>query len=498
MLLRPTGEDFQLIGFYLGRVLNVVALAGTVPLAWALLAREWAPASAFLLMVGVTALLGSAAGYLKPQRDALDWSHGMVVVALIWLIVPVLGSIPLWLSGHYGSPLDAYFDAMSGITTTGLALIQDLDHLPASMNIWRHLLHFLGGQGIVLAALTFFAGRGVLALYHGEARDERIFPSVASTARFIWWVSLFHAAVGVTALWSVAVVELGFRPDRALLHALTIFMAAFDTGGFSPQSTSLAYYHSALFEIVTGVLMLAGALSFGLHYALWRGPRNVLRNLETRTILTTFLATLVVTIIGLNVVGAYTDGASLARQGFFQLLSAHTGTGFSTISSLDLARWSALAFVGMTTAMALGGMASSTAGGIKALRIGLTVRALGNTIKEVLLPEHSVISDTYWQSGPKTLTPRLTQSVMAVSLLYVGLYLFGAAVGVAYGYPLGPMLFESVSAAANVGLSVGITDPVTMPALLKGVFILQMWAGRLEFVAGFALMGFFVSWLVGE
>lgn len=263
------------------------------------------------------------------------------------------------------------------------------------------------------------------------------------------------------------------------------------------MSTSIGYYHSVTYESVIGVLMVAGALSFGAHYALWRGPRNLLRNLEARTILTTFAGTLVIALIGLAATGLYTDGLSLGRQGFFQLLSAHTGTGFSTVPPADLIRWSGLAFGGITIAMALGGMGSSTAGGVKALRIGLTVRSLWNTVKEALLPEGSVISNRYSQGSPKVLHPELAQSVMTISLLYVGLYLLGTAVGIAYGVPLQQAMFESVSAGASVGLSVGVVDP-TMPVFLELVYVLQMWIGRLEFVAVFALVGFVVSWVVGE
>ena len=124
------------------------------------------------LMIGIFAFLGQLGLRYRPVNERLDWSHGMVVVALTWLVVPAVGSIPFIFSGHYGSPVDAIFDAMSGLTTTGLSLVQDLDHMAPSLNFWRHLLHFLGGQGIVIAALVLFAGGGGLTLYYGEARDE--------------------------------------------------------------------------------------------------------------------------------------------------------------------------------------------------------------------------------------------------------------------------------------------------------------------------------------
>ena len=497
MLIRPNREDLRLIGYNLGRILVVVAVAGLLPLTWALIAGESAPAASFLLMIGISAALGYLMMQRPPQTTRLDWSHGMVVVSLTWLIVPAIGAIPLELSGHYGSFIDPYFDAMSGLTTSGLALIQDLDHLATSLNFWRHLLHFLGGQGIVIAVLSVFAGGGAMTLYYGEARDDQIFPSVRSTARFIWLVSAVHGAFGIVALSAVGYFVLGFRPFRAIFHGVTIFMAAFDTGGFAPQSTSLGYYHSGAFEAVTAVLMIAGALSFGLHFALWRGRRQVVDNLEVRTILTTFLGTLLLTLGGLASAGLYQSLFGLTRQGLFQVLSAHSGTGFATIPSTELASWGGLAFGGIAIAMALGGMASSTAGGVKSLRVGLTIKALSSQVRQVLLPEGAVISTRYWHHGWKQLNPGLIQAVMGVSLLYVALYVLGTGVGLMYHLPLGSALFESVSAGANVGLSVGVVDP-TMPFFLKLTYIFAMWAGRLEFVAIFSLVGFVFSLVRGK
>jgi trk system potassium uptake protein TrkH len=498
MLIRPDRDDLRIIGYALGRIFTVVAVASCLPLTWAVLGREWHPFASFLLMIGVFALLGQLGLRYRPREERLDWNHGMVVVAVTWLAVPAIGSIPFIFSGHFGSPLDAMFDAMSGLTTTGLALVQDLDHLAPSLNFWRHLLHFLGGQGIVIAALLLFAGGGGLTLYYGEARDERILPSVRSTARFIWIVALVHLVAGVLVLGVIAHQVLGFDWKRAFFHALMIFFAGFDTGGFTPQSTSLGYYHSGVFELAAAVMMVAGAMSFGLHFALWRGPRRAaFKNLETRTILATFMGTMTLTIVGLGVAGIYGSAQGLTRQGFFQVLSAHSGTGFATVPSVELAAWSGLAFGGLAIAMALGGMGSSTAGGVKALRVGLTVKALTNQIKQVLLPEGAVVATQYYQSGRKRLTPALAASAMTVTLLYVALFLLGTGVAIGYGYGLQEALFESVSAGASVGLSVGVTDPA-MPALLKITYMFQMWAGRLEFVAVFALFGFLYAWIRGK
>jgi trk system potassium uptake protein TrkH len=525
MLIRPAADDFRTIGGALGRVLLVVAGASLLPMAWALLGAEWHPLGSFVLMAGVFALAGVTlvSASAQPTRSIsadqrhLEWSHGMVVVALTWIIVPLIGAIPFLLSGHFANPLDAYFDAMSGLSTTGLALVQDLDHLASSLNFWRHFLHFLGGQGIIIAALVLFAGRGVTTLFAGEGRDDRMLPSVQSTAKAIWAVSLLHLTFGVIALAIVAYAALGFSPTRSVFHGLMIFFAAFDTGGFAPQSTNLGYYHSAVFEGVTSVLMVAGALSFGLHFRLWNrdarrirdrigkqtGGRDdgnrwsILRSLEVRSILTTFGITMVLTFLGLAALGTYTSVAGLSRQGFFQILSAHTGTGFATIPSSELTLWGGLAFGGMVIAMALGGMASSTAGGVKAMRVGVVSMAIRNDIRGDLLPEGALVDDSYYQFGRHRLTSEMARSAMIVSLLFVALFLLGAGVGLAYGVPLQPALFESVSAGASVGLSVGVTTPA-MPVMLKLTYIAEMLLGRLEFIAVFVLIGFVYSWIRGR
>jgi trk system potassium uptake protein len=497
MLLRPSLDDHRSIAHDLGRIIAVVAIAALVPLAWAVGRGEWRSASHFLLLIGVTTGVSAAADRLRPNPGrAVDWSHGMVVAALTWLVVPLFATIPLWGSGHYGRWIDSYFDAMSGLTTTGLTVIQDLDHLAESVNLWRHILQFLGGQGIVLAALLFLAGSGALSLFEGEGREHRMFPNVRTTARFIWLVSATHAVIGITVLTLDGIFVQGFGLRRAFFHASTIFMAAFDTGGFTPMSTSIAYYNSPIFEAIVAVLMIAGAMSFGLHHAIWN-RRKVLNNIEVRTFALTVSVTLVVTILGLALIGAIDELYPMIRVGLFHVISAHTGTGFTTVSVAELAGWSGLAFAGIAVAMALGGMSSSTAGGVKSLRIGLAMRAMRDTVREALLPDGAVVPQTYHQYGTQRIGPNLVRSVFSISLLYVALYLFGAAVALGFGYELGPALFESISASAAVGLSVGIVSP-DMPLLLELTYIAQMWVGRLEFIAIAALLGFTASTVFGK
>ena len=155
-----------------------------------------------------------------------------------------------------------------------------------SHNMWRHLTHLIGGQGIVVAALSLAVGLrgGAFSLYLAEGRDERILPNVVYTTRFIWFVTAVYVGIGTLALWGVN-TYLGMAPGRGVLHAFWISVAAYDTGGFGPQSMNAMYYHSYLFEIVSVFLMIAGTMNFNLHAQVWRGDRTELwRNIETRVL----------------------------------------------------------------------------------------------------------------------------------------------------------------------------------------------------------------------
>ena len=333
MLFRPGERDFRLIGFYTGKVLFGVGLAMLVPAGIALGLGEINNFWGFVIGSGLAITVGRVSEMLLRTNAPLSTSHGLATVASAWLLAPVFAAVPLLLSGHYASYLDAYFEAMSGFATIGLTLANDLDHMDRSVNLWRHFMQFLGGQGIVVVVLTIFAsatGR-VGVLYSGEGREEKILPNVIRTARFIWRAALVYAAIGTTLLW-LAVVSAGVEPVTAVFHAANLFMAAFDTGGFAPQSASVGFYRSPVVEATLMPIMVAGAFSFALHYQLWLGHgRELLRNIETKTLAISVLALFTIMAFGLGRTGTFTNFASLFRHGWFHAVSAHTTTGLATV-----------------------------------------------------------------------------------------------------------------------------------------------------------------------
>lgn len=500
MILKPRLEDIKLIGYYLGKIVLGLALTMVLPIIIGLLYSEINPVFDLLIALQISVILGLILTKVCYIEKDLNWMQGMITVSLSWLVAMLLGAIPLYLSGHWSSFLDACFDSMSGFATTGLALVQDLDHLSYAHNFWRHFIMFIGGQGMIIVALAFFVKgfSGAFKMYVGEARDERILPNVIHTSRFIWLVSIVYLALGTIALGLTGILH-GIKPANAFFHGICIFMAAFDTGGFAPQSQNILYYHSFTYEVITIVIMILGAINFKLHYHIWMGNRKeIAKNIESRVLVITVMVTFFITAIGLIQTDIYPKIAMLFRKGFYQLISGHTGTGFQTIYAAQFNKeWNDLALVGVIIAMALGGAVCSTTGAIKMLRIGVIYKALKEDIKKIIFPESSVVIERLHHIKEVFLEDQQVRSALLITLAYLILYLLGSLVGMLFGHPFLNSLFESTSAAANVGLSCGITQ-VTMPTALKITYIFQMWAGRLEFMSVFTLLGFLIAAIKGK
>ena len=194
MILKPHIEDIKLIGYYLGKIIIALGITMLIPLAIAFAFGEQGPALDFAIATLIAFIFGLLLIQICHTKKDFNWLQGMIVASGAWLVAMFLGAIPLYLSGHWKSYLDACFDTMSGFATTGLVLVQDLDHLSIGHNMWRHLIMFIGGQGIVIVALSFFVRgfSGAFKMYVGEAREERILPNVIHTARFIWLVSITY------------------------------------------------------------------------------------------------------------------------------------------------------------------------------------------------------------------------------------------------------------------------------------------------------------------
>lgn len=481
--------DVRVIGHYLGVLALFSSLALLVPFVTALACGEWEPASRYLLTIGIAVIVGSGLRFLSIDPGRLNRQQALAVTGFAWIALAFIATVPLHLSGHYASYLDALFDGVSGLTTTGASLVQDLDHLSNADNMWRFMMHLLGGLGLIVVTLSFgLFGRGASALYASEGRSEHVVPNVVQTTRLIAKIAMVITFIATIVLTGLCVF-MGMEPLRAFLHALWIAISGFMTGGFAPMSQSIMYYHSFPIELLLMLLMLLGSINFVLHSEVWKGRVAVFfRDLETRTMVLWLGVMACVIAASLSASAEFSDLPAMLRRGLFMVVSAFSTTGFQNITSNQMTTvLSSGAFLVIAVLMAVGGSGGSTTGGIKFRRIGIIMKSVVAAIKEALAPDSARVVVSYNHVGRRVLAPDVVKEAMMVFILYVVTYAIGALVGIAHGYEATQAIFESVAMASNGGLSSGLISP-GMPPTLELFYILQMWAGRLEFVTLLALV----------
>lgn len=492
-------RSIDIISYYTGYMCFGIALLMLIPIIVSLIFVEWATSIDFLISMEIAVIVGLLL-VLKGRRThvnkaTIQWKDGFTIAAFVWVLMMVLCAIPYALSGHTKSFLDACFDVMSGLTTTGIVLTQDLDHLSIGLNVWRHMLTFIGGQGIVVLALVFITKQtsGSYRLYVGEAKDIELVPSVKGTAKIIWKISMIYLIVGTAILW-IAGITIGLKPMSALLNAFYMFTSAWSTGGFGPMTQNIMYYHSLSYEIIIMVIFILGSFNFGLHYAIWQGKRKeLIKNIETQSFFITSFLACMLALFGLSKLNVYPDVISGFRRVVFNVLSAHTTTGLQNVYARQfILEWGDFGILIMIIVMLIGGSACSTAGGFKGLRVGIVFKGMIMDIKKILSSERNMKAYKYHHIKDHVLDDGVIKASSLIILCYIVLFGIGTLLGVYYGYPLSSAAFESASITGNVGLSIGISTP-EMPVVMKIYYILAMYMGRLEFISVFALVGYMIG-----
>jgi trk system potassium uptake protein TrkH len=301
---------------------------------------------------------------------------------------------------------------------------------------------------------------------------------------------MLYLIIGTAALWIIGIC-IGLKPVSAFMHALYIFASSWSTGGFAPNTQNIMYYHSAAYEITAMVIFILGSLNFGLHYAIWQGNRKeVIRNIETQSFFATSFIACILALIGLAKLNVYPDAVAGFRRVIFNVLSAHTTTGFGSIYARQFAmEWGDFGILIMVIVMLIGGSACSTAGGFKGLRVGIVFKGLIMDVKRLLSSEKSMKVYKYHYIKDRVLDDSLIKSSAIIICCYMVIFLIGTLLGTYYGFSLSDSAFESASVSGNVGLTIGVTTP-SMPAVMKIYYIIAMYLGRLEFLSIFALIGY--------
>jgi trk system potassium uptake protein TrkH len=465
---------------------------------------------AFLLPVGIAlgysesvwpfvaaGLLCAAAGFLLELatrgKERVGAREGFLIVALTWLLAAFFVSLPYVFSDEtqLSSPLDAYFEAMSGMTTTGASILTDIDGLSRSMGMWRQFSQWLGGMGIIVLALAILprlrvGGRQLMESELPGPELEKLTSSIRDTARRLWllYLGLTVAMIAVLMIvaWSGADASMTFYD--AVAHAFTTL----PTGGFSTEARSIEAFGAASQWVIAAFMALAGA-NFALMYRALarRDPLVFPRDEEFRLYLGLLL-------LGSLVIGAelisenIQSGEAAVRHSVFQAVSMMTTTGYA---STDFNQWlspAPLAAMVMVGLMFFGGSAGSTAGSIKVIRHVIIGKMLRRELDQTVHAE--LVSPIRLNRTP--LDERTLRAVISFVLLYVGIWALGSLGLVIESARAGVDVtpFEAISAAAttlgNVGPGFGFAGPFgsfdPFSGASKGIMIVLMWLGRLEII----------------
>lgn len=482
--------DLRVIGHYLGTLTQLFAALMAVPFITALVFQEWEPAERYLLGIGIALVVGTLLQFLRIEPGRLGRRQALAVTGFAWIVLAFFASVPLFLSGHYATYMDALFDGVSGLTTTGATVALDIDHFSNADNMFRFMMHLVGGLGLIVVALSLgiFGKRSGSSLYTAEGRSEHVVPNVVQTTQLILRITLviiFIAAVVLTAL----CISIGMEPVRAVLQSIWLAISAFNTGGFAPMAESVSYYNSIPIEVFLMLLMILGSISFVVHAEVWKGRlQSFFGDIEIRTMLIWLLVMTVVVAASLSASALFSDLPAMIRRGLFMVVSAFSTTGFQNVTTNQLTTvFSSGAFLALALIAAVGGSAGSTAGGVKLHRVGIIFKSIVSTVKEAVSPSSARVVVSYNHLGRRVLSSDAVKEAMTVFVLFVITYSVGALVGIAHGYEASQAIMESVSMTSNGGIITGIATPGMSPSL-EAFYIFQMWAGRLEFVTLLAVL----------
>lgn len=482
--------DLRVIGHYLGTLTQLFAALMAVPFITALVFQEWEPAERYLLGIGIALVVGTLLQFLRIEPGRLGRRQALAVTGFAWIVLAFFASVPLFLSGHYATYMDALFDGVSGLTTTGATVALDIDHFSNADNMFRFMMHLVGGLGLIVVALSLgiFGKRSGSSLYTAEGRSEHVVPNVVQTTQLILRITLviiFIAAVVLTAL----CISIGMEPVRAVLQSIWLAISAFNTGGFAPMAESVSYYNSIPIEVFLMLLMILGSISFVVHAEVWKGRlQSFFGDIEIRTMLIWLLVMTVVVAASLSASALFSDLPAMIRRGLFMVVSAFSTTGFQNVTTNQLTTvFSSGAFLALALIAAVGGSAGSTAGGVKLHRVGIIFKSIVSTVKEAVSPSSARVVVSYNHLGRRVLSSNAVKEAMTVFVLFVITYSVGALVGIAHGYEASQAIMESVSMTSNGGIITGIVTPGMSPSL-EAFYIFQMWAGRLEFVTLLAVL----------
>lgn len=447
-----------------------IALLLPVPFSWA---YGDGASGAFFLAAIISAGCGGLLYHHFRSSTDLSVREGFAIVTFGWTFFALFGALPFVFSGAIPSFVDAFFETMSGFTTTGSTILTDIEAMPPSMLLWRSLTQWLGGMGIIVLSLAILPmlGVGGMQLFKAEVPGptaDRLKPRIQDTAKLLWGVYVL-----LTGLEIILLMAGGMNFFDSINHAFTTMA----TGGFSTRNASIAAYDSAFIDWVVTLFMFLAGVNFSLHYLALRGRIVEFINNEEFLFYCVLTTTGIALIILFNMGGVYPDFLDNLRFSSFQVVSILTTTGFGTA---DYELWPVLCQYLLIFAMFIGGCAGSTGGGMKVARILLLFKHAQVQVYRLIHPRAVRLV----KLGNRPVDKDVMQAILGFFALYLGVFVCASFFMAGVGMDLPSAAASVIATLSNIGPGLGTVGPTDnfahVPVFGKLVLSFCMLLGRLE------------------
>lgn len=423
---------------------------------------------------GITAGIGLLLAALgKGGERQLTRRDGYVLVSFAWVAFSLFGMLPFYIGGYIPDIADAFFETMSGFSSTGATILDDIESLPHGILFWRSMTQWIGGLGIIMftiAVLPIFGVSG-LQVFAAEASGpthDKVHPRIGITAKWIW--SIY---TGITTLLVCLLMLGGMDWFDSICHAF----ATTGTGGFSTKQASVAYYNSPYIEYVISIFMFISGINFTLVLLFVnRKFKKFIGNAELKF----YFGSVVLFTAVIAIVLYYTSPMGMEesfRKSLFQVISLHTSTGFATD---DYMQWTPVLWGLLTIIMLMGACAGSTTGGLKCIRMVILTKVSRNEFKHILHP-NAILPV---RINKQVISPSIVSTVLAFCFIYISIIVIGTLLMMAMGVGAEESMGCVISSIGNMGPGLGETGPAyswnALPDAAKWLLSFLMLLGRLE------------------
>lgn len=465
----------------LGYLLLILALGMLLPLIIAVTKQQY-DAVPFAVSIAITALIGAGMRKIPIQnKTTIKAREGLAIVSLGWVLASAFGALPFYISGSIPSYIDAFFETVSGFTTTGATIINDIEVLPMGILFWRSFTHWIGGMGILVVAIAILPmmGSGGFHVFKAESPGpvaDKIVPRIKDTAKI-----LYTTYIVISLAEFVLLLIGGMTPFESAVHTF----ATLGTGGFSTRNASIGAFNNAYIYIVISVFMMLSGTNFSLYYSMYKGKwREVFRNSELRFYIGIIVAAVLAITLNMNM-HLYHNWFESFQHAFFQVTSLMTTTGYT---SFDYEQWTTFSKAILFMLMFIGGSAGSTGGSIKVVRILALIKLIRREFTRILHPRSVVAVKLNNRAVPEN----VLLNIASFFMLYMTLFVVGSIVISFEGISLLSAGSAVAATLGNIGPGFDFVGPTSTYSefsdagkLLLSFFMLL---GRLELFTVLALL----------